>query len=63
MNQTSCDNCGIVLDKDKLNFPEGIRNEDGVADEEKAMWSSSVYDFVPFVPCPVCKSKIEGDRK
>lgn len=54
MNLTSCDNCGIIMDKDKINFPNAY-SDDGFA------LSTSVWDgdeFVATVPCPVCGSQI-----
>ncbi len=57
MNLTSCDNCAVVLDKDKLDFPTDINDGDGVVDDEKAVWSGD--DYVPYVPCPVCKEPVK----
>ena len=56
MNLISCNECGIVLDAVKLNFPEDIYLEDGSVDENKGQWDGE--DFVPFTVCPVCKSQI-----
>ena len=56
MNLISCDECGIVLDAIKLNFPEDIYLEDGSIDGSKGRWDGGEY--VPFVACPVCKSEI-----
>lgn len=58
MNLTSCDNCGIVLDKDKITFPDDCWDEDGCVKEDKATWDDSREKYVPFVKCPVCKEKI-----
>jgi len=50
MNLISCDSCGVVLDKDKLYFP------DAYAEDEKksksAYWNGERY--VSSVPCPIC---------
>ena len=55
MNLTSCNKCGVVLDKDKLPFPpehnEAMKNEN-------YEWSHE-DGFIPVAPCPVCKSKIK----
>jgi hypothetical protein len=53
MNLISCDNCGVVLDADKLDFP--IFHT--VATDEY-VWCSERREWVATVPCPVCKAKI-----
>lgn len=55
MNLTSC-TCGVVLDKDKLDFPCDIYNEEGNLDYELATWDGS--DWVVYCKCPVCGAKI-----
>lgn len=55
MEIKSCDNCGVLLDVKKLNFPN-IYDKEGNIDNKKAEWDGA--GFVPFVYCPVCKSKI-----
>lgn len=52
MNLISCDTCGIVLDKNKLDFPEDIKLEDGSIDTSKAIWVNSEY--FAYLGCPVC---------
>lgn len=57
MNLISCDNCGVVLDKDKLRFPAVIYDDiDDEMIKEKSAWNGS--DFTAIVPCPVCKEPI-----
>jgi hypothetical protein len=58
MKIQSCDNCGVILDIDKLYFPDSkiYEREDGTLDESKVMWCGSAWR--PFVPCPVCQNKI-----
>lgn len=56
MNLVSCNDCGIVLNKDKLSFPEDIHHEDGTIDTKLATWNGN--DFVAFVLCPVCDARI-----
>ena len=51
----SCDECGVVLDLDKLTVPD-IFLEDGCIDTNVAVWDGEHY--VPIVQCPVCNSKI-----
>lgn len=52
MNLVSCDGCGVVLDADKLKFPEDVYEEGGSVDLSKAAWNGD--RFVAFVACPVC---------
>lgn len=56
MNLISCDNCGVVIDRDKLDFPPNIYNDYGDIDDYKAVWTGNEY--VASVPCPVCKMPI-----
>lgn len=51
----SCDECGVVLDLDKLTVPN-IFLEDGCIDTNVAMWDGEHH--APTVQCPVCNSKI-----
>lgn len=55
MNLINCTKCGVVLNKNDLNFPEDIW-DDGSIDDSKGKWDGR--DFVPFVECPVCKGHI-----
>lgn len=57
MNLTACDECGVVVDKDKLDFPTDSDSDTG-ADATKAVWDRDRREFRPFVPCPVCKSPL-----
>lgn len=63
MNLLSCENCGVVLDKDVLNFAEDfyIKDEWGgwVVDHDLAAWDGNTY--VAKVPCPVCSVEILKD--
>lgn len=54
MNLISCDNCGVVLDAGKLDFPRGI----DPCDVNRKVWDNDRGEWLPAVPCPVCKSKI-----
>jgi hypothetical protein len=61
MNIISCNSCGVVLDKDKLNFPsqEDIYDEEsGAINEALASYSQILKEFVPIVHCPVCEEEI-----
>lgn len=57
MNLSACDNCGVVVDKDKLEFPTAFEWGNGV-DLTKAVWDSDRREYRAFVPCPVCKEPI-----
>ncbi len=57
MNLTSCGGCGVVLDKDKLIFPDTY-DDDGSVIDEASEWSGREGDFIAVVPCPVCKTNI-----
>lgn len=59
INLVSCDNCGVVLDASKLDFPNDIYMDDGGIDAGKATWDGD--DYVPFVKCPVCQGKVLKD--
>jgi hypothetical protein len=60
MNLCSCDGCGVVLDKDKLNFPTEGYSEEGI-DLNNAFYDRNTKDFRFFISCPVCNNKIFGD--
>lgn len=61
MKLISCDNCGVMLDGDKLTFPWVIYKEDGSIDDSKAVWINREY--VPCVPCPVCGDPIAQEKE
>lgn len=56
MNLTSCDNCGVVLDLNKLDFPVDIYDDNGTVNEEFAEWAG--YEFAPKTKCPICGESI-----
>lgn len=58
MNLISCDNCGVVLDKDMLNFSDDPWKEDGSIDETKAAYNQATGFWDAFVACPVCGGEI-----
>jgi len=58
MNLVSCDECGVVLDKDKLSFPLRFYDENNEVDSNKAEWDSGNREFVAVVKCPVCQSNV-----
>ena len=59
MNLMSCGNCGVVLDKNRLPFPDTIENEDGCIDPERGAWDG--HNYVPYVKCPVCGYQLLDD--
>lgn len=61
MKLLSCDNCAVVLDQDKLNFPKDIWDYDGETesiDSSKAEYNQSTCTWEAFTTCPVCNEKI-----
>lgn len=64
MNLISCDNCGIVIDKEKIPEPD-MWQEDIYGEEEinanRAVWDGN--DYIPIFPCPLCKEPIEYVQK
>jgi hypothetical protein len=57
MNIISCEKCGVVLDKDRLPFPDDVYDgHEGCVDAQKAGWDGE--NWVAKVPCPVCGSAI-----
>ena len=62
MNLISCDNCGVVLDADKLDFPVfdpyDLRDVDHLF-----VWDEDRREWVPTVPCPVCEAKIPSPAR
>jgi len=56
VNLISCDNCGVIMDANKLTFPVDVCDYGGEVDNDKAGWNGS--DYVPKVSCPVCKAPI-----
>ena len=60
MNLTSCNDCGTVIDKSKLQFPTDLYNYSGSIDNDKAEWNGD--DFIAFLPCPVCECPIMEDQ-
>lgn len=58
MNLTSCENCGVVLDKDKLNFPCLLENDDGSIDIDRGVYNSRTREYTAYVDCPVCRNPV-----
>lgn len=62
MNLISCDNCAIVLDKDKLEFPTELVADDGSVNEAAAEWNNRTREFNPYICCPVCNTHIYDEK-
>jgi hypothetical protein len=63
MNLVSCDDCGVVLDKDKLVFPDTDQVEDdetGTYDPDAIVWNPNGSSWCVWVPCPVCGGTLFG---
>ena len=55
MDLVSCDNCGVVIDADKLIFT------DGWDDEKECYGDNAGYidgKYAVITPCPVCEESI-----
>jgi len=57
MNLTSCEECGVVLDKDYLIFPDIYDYDTQEIIMENVEWDGENY--VAVLPCPVCKHNIK----
>ena len=58
MKIISCHHCAVMLDQDKLDFPNSMYNDDDEIDEKKADWNQEAKTFQVYLECPVCKEKI-----
>lgn len=58
MHLISCDECGVVLDQNKLCFLSDIHEEDGSIDDTKAAYNHKTGNYSAKVSCPVCKSDL-----
>ena len=60
MNLTSCEGCGVVLDKGQLYFPHDLWGDDGQIREDLSAYVNGKYYLK--LPCPVCGEDIvDGD--
>jgi hypothetical protein len=62
MKLISCDECAVILDGDKLNFPIGIYRDNDTIDPYKGDYNQRTGRYSAYVECPVCKSKIFEDN-
>ena len=63
MKLISCDTCGVMLDADKLKFPDEIYDDQGSIDHSKGEYSQEHRDYLPYVRCPVCKEHVFKEPK
>ena len=61
MNLISCKNCGVVLDRDVLLFPEIYDHDTQELVPNTAVWDGD--DYVAILPCPICDGLIREDGK
>lgn len=52
MNLTSCNNCGTVIDRDKLQVPDIDELMESDTSQFQAVWVNRTY--VPVYKCPSC---------
>ena len=55
MDIVSCENCGVLFNRNNIKFPENVLNPDGSYNLDVCAWSDVVEDYVAFVRCPVCR--------
>ena len=53
MKLSSCDDCGVVLDLDKIPFPTSLYTEEGI-DDTKAGYNQNKGEYCAYIRCPVC---------
>ena len=59
MNLISCANCGVVLDRDMIAFPDTYDDSQKLV-MKNVEWDNDRDDYVAVVPCPVCGRNIKG---
>lgn len=56
MKIISCDRCGVVLDQDKLTFPDVYNHDTQEVILDNCLWLDNEY--VSVTTCPCCGNKI-----
>lgn len=56
MNLVSCEECGVVLDKEHLHFPNTHDHDSQELILENVEWDGD--DYVAIIECPVCGKSI-----
>ena len=62
MNLISCDQCGVVLDHDKLMFPPVYDHKEHRIIEKNCVWDDENEDYSAVIDCPACSGKIKELR-
>lgn len=62
VNLISCDGCGVVYDREKLNF-NWREEKDGSIDENYVRYNQEEKEYQSFVTCRVCKSELFKGEK
>jgi len=57
----SCDNCAVVLDKDRLSFPSDIYSKETGEFLEDLCEIGIDGKYIAIVQCPVCDNNIRED--
>ena len=57
MNLVSCERCGVVLDQNKLNFPDIYNHDTQELIAANCVWYDALDKYIPVVNCPVCGNK------
>lgn len=58
MKLISCDSCGVVLDADKLEFPEEVWDEDDIwVNQDQFEWDGDTNKAC--IDCPCCGERIK----
>ena len=60
MNLLSCNSCGVVLDKDKLIFPDTHNHDSQELIKENAEWNGEKH--VSIISCPACDGIIREEE-
>lgn len=60
MDLTTCMQCGVVLNRDFLEFPSArfLEDDDGYYPSDCFEYRDG--EFMPFIHCPVCEGRIYG---
>jgi hypothetical protein len=54
MRLISCENCGVIIDEDRIDY-SAWEDEEDFSNKDLYGWDSSEDNFFPKIKCPVCK--------
>jgi len=57
MDLISCNFCGVVFDRNKLDFPAAYNHETGEP-FPGAGWNKQQQEWISSIDCPVCKNPL-----